>query len=42
MVGHSFSSYERELRDLLQGDRSAVQRYAKALEQRPDLDPRAS
>ncbi len=32
MVGHSFSSYERELRDLLQGDRSAVQRYAKALE----------
>jgi Holliday junction resolvase len=29
--GHSFSSYERELRDLLQGDREAVFRYAKAL-----------
>lgn len=31
MVGHSFSSYERELRDLLQGDRTAVLRYAKSL-----------
>ena len=40
MVGHSFSSYERELRDLLQGDRSAVLRYGKAIDpaDRPSLN----
>lgn len=40
MVGHSFSSYERELRDLLQGDRSTVLRYAKAIDpaERPSLE----
>jgi hypothetical protein len=31
MVGRSFSAYERELRDLLQGDRDAVVRYARGL-----------
>ncbi len=40
MVGHSFSSYERELRDLLQGDQSAVLRYGKTIDPaaRPTLD----
>jgi Holliday junction resolvase len=40
MVGHSFSAYERELRDLLQGDRSAVLRYGKSLDpsDRPALE----
>lgn len=40
MVGHSFSSYERELRDLLQGDRTAVLHYSKALSppERPDVE----
>jgi Holliday junction resolvase len=40
VVGHSFSSYERELRDLLQGDRGAILRYAKALgpTDRPDVE----
>jgi len=40
VVGHSFSSYERELRDLLQGDRTAILHYAKGLapEERPDLE----
>ena len=32
MVGRSFSAYERELKDLLQGDRSSVLAYSKALE----------
>jgi hypothetical protein len=31
VVGHSFSTYERELKDLLQGDRASVLRYAKGL-----------
>jgi Holliday junction resolvase len=40
VVGHSFSSYERELKDLLQGDRSAVLRYSKTIEpiERPHLE----
>jgi len=40
VVGHSFSAYERELKDLLQGDRSAVLRYSKSLAptERPDLE----
>jgi len=40
VVGHSFSSYERELKDLLQGDRSAVLRYSKTIlpMERPDLE----
>lgn len=40
MVGHSFSAYERELKDLLQGDRSAVLRYSKSILplERPDLE----
>ena len=40
MVGHSFSAYERELKDLLQGDRSAVLRYSKSIAptERPDLE----
>ncbi len=31
MVGHSFSAYERELKDLLQGERSAVLRYVRSI-----------
>lgn len=31
MVGRSFSSYERELRTLLEGDPSAVRSYARSL-----------
>jgi len=40
VVGHGFSAYERELKDLLQGDRSAVLRYSKTIEptERPDLE----
>jgi Holliday junction resolvase len=40
VVGHSFSSYERELKGLLQGDRSAVLRYSKTVlpVERPDLE----
>ena len=32
MVGRSFSAYERELKDLLQGDRASVLAYSKTLE----------
>jgi Holliday junction resolvase len=40
VVGHSFSSYERELKDLLQGDRAAVLRYSKSIlpTERRDLE----
>jgi Holliday junction resolvase len=40
VVGHSFSAYERELKDLLQGERSAVLRYSKTIlpTERPDLE----
>jgi|HubBroStandDraft_1064217.scaffolds.fasta_scaffold133937_2 Holliday junction resolvase len=40
VAGHSFSAYERELKDLLQGDRSAVLRYSKSIlpVDRPDLE----
>ncbi|MCI4365880.1 MAG: Holliday junction resolvase [Thermoplasmata archaeon] len=40
MVGHSFSAYERELRCLLEGDRSAVLRYSKSIPpiERADLE----
>jgi hypothetical protein len=31
VVGHSFSGYERELRDLLQGDRTAILHYTRSL-----------
>ena len=34
MVGRSFSAYERELKDLLQGDRASVLAYSKTLEPR--------
>jgi Holliday junction resolvase len=40
VVGHSFSAYERELKDLLQGERSAVLRYSKSIHpgERTDLE----
>lgn len=31
MVGHGFGGYERELRNLLSGDRTAVRSYARSL-----------
>jgi len=34
VVGRSFSAYERELKDLLQGERSSVLAYSKSLEPR--------